>query len=138
MVARSPQASLVLGQVLRATETLPVLAALDVESFAYSMLLGGKEFGHWLSGNEDREPLKYKDFLQGQQRILLSDLKMAADSAHTNPDPLSRSALELLRLGTCRMGFPNGRQSGHQSWLPSRRERGQMTDKLPFASMSHC
>jgi hypothetical protein len=25
----------VLGQVLRATETLPVLAALDVESFAY-------------------------------------------------------------------------------------------------------
>lgn len=35
MVARSPQASLVLGQVLRATETLPVLAALDVESFAY-------------------------------------------------------------------------------------------------------
>jgi hypothetical protein len=56
MVARSPQAPLVLGQVLRATETLPVLAALDVESFAYSMLLGGKEFGHWLSGNEDREP----------------------------------------------------------------------------------
>jgi hypothetical protein len=56
MVARSPQAALVLGQVLRATETLPVLAALDVESFAYSMLLGGKEFGHWLSGNEDREP----------------------------------------------------------------------------------
>jgi hypothetical protein len=55
MVARSPQAALVLGQVLRATERLPVTAALDVESFAYSMLLGGAEFGHWLAGNEGRE-----------------------------------------------------------------------------------
>jgi hypothetical protein len=51
MVARSPQASLVLGQVLRATETLPVLAALDVESFAYSMLLGGKELTAFHNGS---------------------------------------------------------------------------------------
>jgi hypothetical protein len=36
-----PQAAVVLGQVLRAAETLPVPAALDVESFAYSTLLGG-------------------------------------------------------------------------------------------------
>jgi enoyl-CoA hydratase/carnithine racemase len=46
--AASPQASLVLSQVLRATQDLPVSAALQVESFAYSMLLGGAEFRRWL------------------------------------------------------------------------------------------
>jgi hypothetical protein len=30
--------------------------------------------------------LKYEDFMQGRQRIMLSDLKKAADDAHTNPD----------------------------------------------------
>ena len=52
--ARSPQAALVLGQVLRASAGLPVPAALDVESFAYSMLLGGTEFRRWLAGNGGR------------------------------------------------------------------------------------
>jgi enoyl-CoA hydratase/carnithine racemase len=52
--ARNPQASLVLGQVLRITEALPVNAALEVESFAYSTLLGGPEFGRWLSACGDR------------------------------------------------------------------------------------
>ena len=54
--ARSPQAALVLAQVLRASESLPVPAALDVESFAYSMLLGGAEFRHWLDGRGERLP----------------------------------------------------------------------------------
>jgi hypothetical protein len=54
VAARFPQASLVLGQVLRASEGLPVGAALDVESFAYSMLLGGTEFRRWLDGRGDR------------------------------------------------------------------------------------
>jgi len=54
VVRRSPQAALVLGQVLRASEGLPVAAALDVESFAYSMLLAGDEFRRWLSGNVGR------------------------------------------------------------------------------------
>jgi enoyl-CoA hydratase/carnithine racemase len=53
VVARFPQACLVLGQVLRATQALPVLAALDVESFAYSTLLGGAEFRRWLAGRGD-------------------------------------------------------------------------------------
>jgi enoyl-CoA hydratase/carnithine racemase len=44
----------VLGQVLRATETLPVPAALDVESFAYSMLLGGPEFRAWYDERGER------------------------------------------------------------------------------------
>jgi hypothetical protein len=52
--ARNPQASLVLGQVLRITETLPVRAALEAESFAYSTLLGGPEFGRWLGARGDR------------------------------------------------------------------------------------
>jgi enoyl-CoA hydratase/carnithine racemase len=52
--ANAPQAALVLAQVLRATESLPVSAALDVESFAYSMLLGGAEFRRWLTGRGAR------------------------------------------------------------------------------------
>ncbi|GAB2964137.1 enoyl-CoA hydratase/isomerase family protein [Amycolatopsis acidiphila] len=43
----NPRAALVLAQVLRA-DGLPVPAALDVESFAYSTLLGGPEFKRWL------------------------------------------------------------------------------------------
>jgi enoyl-CoA hydratase/carnithine racemase len=52
--ARNPQAALVLGQVLRITEALPVSAALEAESFAYSTLLGGPEFRRWLGGRGDR------------------------------------------------------------------------------------
>jgi enoyl-CoA hydratase/carnithine racemase len=54
-VTTSPQASLVLGQVLRVTQDLPVAAALEVESFAYSTLLGGPEFRHWLTDRPSRQ-----------------------------------------------------------------------------------
>ncbi|WP_207946344.1 enoyl-CoA hydratase/isomerase family protein [Actinomadura sp. 7K507] len=47
--ARNPRAALMLRDVLRTTESLPVHAALDVESYAYSALLGGAEFAGWLS-----------------------------------------------------------------------------------------
>ena len=47
--ATSPAAAGVLAQVLRATPSLPVAAALSVESLAYSLLLGGPEFRAWLS-----------------------------------------------------------------------------------------
>jgi enoyl-CoA hydratase/carnithine racemase len=53
-VTASPRAALVLRQVLRATEELPVRAALDVESLAYSALLGGPEFGRWLAARPAR------------------------------------------------------------------------------------
>lgn len=56
VAARSPQAAVVLGQVLRASAGLPVPAALDVESFAYSMLLGGPEFRRWLADRPERPP----------------------------------------------------------------------------------
>ncbi|MFA1547909.1 enoyl-CoA hydratase/isomerase family protein [Actinomadura chokoriensis] len=52
--ARNPLASLVLRDVLRATETMPVPAALDVESYAYSTLLGGREFARWLDARGPR------------------------------------------------------------------------------------
>ncbi|MBB4944168.1 enoyl-CoA hydratase/carnithine racemase [Streptosporangium album] len=53
-VVRNPHASVVLGSVLRTGEALPVSAALDLESFAYSALLGGPEFHRWLSARRQR------------------------------------------------------------------------------------
>jgi len=49
-----PQAALVLAQVLRASAGLDVRRALDVESFAYSTLLGGAEFRRWLAARGSR------------------------------------------------------------------------------------
>lgn len=43
-----PQAATVLAGLLRWTTLLPVPAALDAESLAYSTLLGGPEFARWL------------------------------------------------------------------------------------------
>jgi hypothetical protein len=43
-----PHAATVLAGLLRWSGNLPVPAALDAESFAYSALLGGPEFGRWL------------------------------------------------------------------------------------------
>ncbi|NKY55147.1 enoyl-CoA hydratase/isomerase family protein [Nocardia flavorosea] len=48
-VRRYPQASSFAAQVVHASEGLPVPAAIDVESFAYSTLQGGPEFGRWLA-----------------------------------------------------------------------------------------
>ncbi|MCE3554885.1 enoyl-CoA hydratase/isomerase family protein [Pseudonocardia sp. RS11V-5] len=45
----NPQAATVLAGLLRWSGTLPVPAALDAESFAYSTLLGGPEFRAWLA-----------------------------------------------------------------------------------------
>jgi enoyl-CoA hydratase/carnithine racemase len=52
--AASPQAVAVLAQVLRASEPLDVRPALDIESFAYSTLLGGTEFRRWLDSRGPR------------------------------------------------------------------------------------
>lgn len=53
-VAANPRAALVLAGLLRTTETLPVRDALDVESLAYSTLLGGAEFRRWLAARGPR------------------------------------------------------------------------------------
>jgi hypothetical protein len=44
----NPHAALVLAHLLRTTAKVPVPAALDAESLAYSTLLGGAEFRRWL------------------------------------------------------------------------------------------
>ncbi|WP_314221027.1 enoyl-CoA hydratase/isomerase family protein [Streptomyces zaehneri] len=50
LVGRRPQASLVLGQLLRQTPLLGTLHGLAAEATAYSTLLGGAEFASWLAG----------------------------------------------------------------------------------------
>jgi enoyl-CoA hydratase/carnithine racemase len=47
--AAAPGAAALLAQVLRCTVDLPVEQALLVESAAYSLLLTGPEFAHWLN-----------------------------------------------------------------------------------------
>ena len=49
-IDQHPQASAVLVQVTRVTMSLPVIAALTVESLGYATLQGGEEFSRWLSG----------------------------------------------------------------------------------------
>lgn len=51
----NPQASAILASVLRASDSMSVRAGLDVESWAYSTLLGGVEFSMWLGGRGDRD-----------------------------------------------------------------------------------
>jgi hypothetical protein len=57
--ATNPTAAAMLARVLRLTPTLDVTAALEVESLAYSMLLAGSEFRHWLG--ERPEPRSRAD-----------------------------------------------------------------------------
>ena len=54
-VARNPIASATLAQVLRVGEGLPFDAALTLESYAYSTLLGGSEFARWAAGRQVSE-----------------------------------------------------------------------------------
>lgn len=51
----TPQAASVAAQVVRASESMSIPAALDVESLGYSTLQGGAEFGRWL---EERRALR--------------------------------------------------------------------------------
>jgi enoyl-CoA hydratase/isomerase-like protein len=54
-VEHAPSATAVLCQLLRLAQPLPIVDALRAESFAYSMLLAGPEFGRWLAAR-DRRP----------------------------------------------------------------------------------
>lgn len=55
-IRQSPIAAAVLVQLLRATESLPVNAALTAESLAYSTLQSGPEFKRWLDANRAASP----------------------------------------------------------------------------------
>lgn len=54
--AANPGAAVILTSVLRATETMAVPDALQVESLAYSTLLGGPEFARWLHARRVATP----------------------------------------------------------------------------------
>lgn len=56
-ISAAPLAAMVLVQVLRATEHMPVADALVVESMAFATLQNGPEFRAWLGRREAREPL---------------------------------------------------------------------------------
>lgn len=55
-VGSRPRAALTLAGLLRAGGDLLVPAALEVESLAYSALLGGPEFRQWLAGHRPAPP----------------------------------------------------------------------------------
>lgn len=55
-IEQSPIAAAVLVQLLRATESLPISAALTAESLAYSTLQAGPEFKRWLAANRAEIP----------------------------------------------------------------------------------
>ncbi|ROH93841.1 enoyl-CoA hydratase/isomerase family protein [Stagnimonas aquatica] len=60
-IRRTPLAATVLVQLLRASEGLPLEAALFAESLAYSTLQTGPEFGAWLRTHRAPEPLRHRD-----------------------------------------------------------------------------
>lgn len=51
-IRRAPVAAMTLVQLARATETMPLLSALDMESLAYATLQGGAEYGRWLRARD--------------------------------------------------------------------------------------
>jgi len=56
-VAQAPLASATAMQLLRATEALPLHAALHAESLAYAALQAGPEYGRWLAGHVRQAPV---------------------------------------------------------------------------------
>ncbi|GAY07655.1 enoyl-CoA hydratase/isomerase family protein [Pseudonocardia sp. N23] len=77
-VAAAPRAAGVLAGLLRWSGGLPVHAALDAESFAYSALLGGVEFREWLDRRGGRtappdvdEPVRVER-VGGELRVTLN------------------------------------------------------------------
>ena len=64
-VQNHPFAATLLARTLRLTESLPITQALDVESLAYSTLLGGAEFRAWrtLQSPSIAAPKSNTDFL---------------------------------------------------------------------------
>lgn len=53
-VSANPQAAVVLAQLTRATEGMPVEEAIMLESFAYASLQSGREFARWLATRTPR------------------------------------------------------------------------------------
>jgi enoyl-CoA hydratase/carnithine racemase len=100
-VERSPRAAIACGQLLRQTAVLDTAGGLAAEAAAYSLLLGGPEFGRWLNERgapRHREPA-------GQPVLLIRDggrLSIVLnDPARRNAfgTPLRESLLDALLVG---------------------------------------
>lgn len=60
-IAKNPLATSVLVQLLRSTETVPVMDALFAESLAYATLQSGPEYRAWLAAHRAAEPARPTD-----------------------------------------------------------------------------
>lgn len=60
-VAANPVAATTLAQLLRVTESMPLMDALQVESLAYATLQSGAEYALWLEKNQAAEPFQPTD-----------------------------------------------------------------------------
>lgn len=86
-VRRCPAAATVLCRMLRLAERLPFADALEVESLAYSTLLGGGEFGRWLNRRGPALPAPQAD------RPLVSIERQDGLIEITLDHPASRNAM---------------------------------------------
>jgi enoyl-CoA hydratase/carnithine racemase len=83
-IERSPIAAAVLVQLLRATETLPISDALNIESLAYATLQAGPEFRHWLEANRAVAPAVHDDsgaavLMSRENDVLMLELNRASN-----------------------------------------------------------
>jgi enoyl-CoA hydratase/carnithine racemase len=93
-VRSSPAAAFALVQVLRATEHLPVPAAIPVESIAYSMLQHGEVFQRWLGARPapvPRVPTAEPVVLERTDGRL--DIVLSRPEVHNALDATMRDAL---------------------------------------------
>lgn len=85
-VAKAPIAATVLARTLRIAEQLSFEDGLEVESLAYSTLLGGGEFARWLAGRtpgrEDAGPSRV-DYARLEDKVTLTLASPASDNAMT-------------------------------------------------------
>lgn len=84
-VGANPYAATIAAQVLRLTAKLPLAEALAVESLAYSVLLGGREFARWRAATPNSELPHPPDPL-----IVARESNLLTLTLH---DPASRNAM---------------------------------------------
>lgn len=117
-VARAPVAAALLARIVRTGAGIDFEAALELESLAYSTLLGGGEFQHWLataarpkSGPQEALPVTYARIddhvtltlsSPGNRNAMTAEMRDALFEALANvlEDP-SRPSLDLCGAGPC-------------------------------------
>ena len=86
-ILRTPLAAMTLVQVLRATELLPLMPGLLVESLGYATLQAGPEFRNWLAGRTHRSDPEEGPPLRVE--------RMGSRLSITLARPCSRNALSI-------------------------------------------